>query len=145
MSDALALLKALGHPMEPVILAIRELILGVDPAVTESVKWNAPSYATSEHFATFNLRAKGGVQLVLHLGAAVRAGTGLRDAVPDPLGLLEWKSADRALITFASGADVQCHAAAFRDIVATWITFVQAPATAPAKRPGRKSSGAKTP
>jgi hypothetical protein len=38
-------------------------------------KWNAPSFRTTEFFATLNLRAKDGVDrvwLVLHLGAKVK-------------------------------------------------------------------------
>jgi Domain of unknown function (DU1801) len=127
VSAAAALLAGLAHPREPVIFALRDIILGTDSSITESVKWNAPSYATTEHFATFHLRAKDAVQLVLHLGSRGRPGVALRSAVPDPFGILDWKGADRAVATFASVADVHCHADALRNILTTWLTFVHAP------------------
>jgi hypothetical protein len=71
-----AFMAGLEHPLKPAIEAVRALVLGVDPAVSEGIKWNAPSFRTSKWFATLNLRARGGeerVWLVLHPGAKKRA------------------------------------------------------------------------
>ena len=42
-------LASLDHPFKQEILAIRQVILGADPAIAEGIKWNAPSFRTSEH------------------------------------------------------------------------------------------------
>ncbi|HYD53109.1 MAG TPA: DUF1801 domain-containing protein, partial [Gemmatimonadaceae bacterium] len=118
------LLGALDHPHLPAIRALRALVLGAAPGIREHVKWNAPSFRTTEDFATFNLRAKTGVQLVLHLGAAPRPDSPARGAVQDPDGLLTWKSADRAIVTFADHDAVTRNADALQAIVRQWITFV---------------------
>jgi len=119
--DVAALLDQLKHPRDREIRAIRELILAVDPGIQESVKWNAPSFYTSEHFATFHLRAKTGVQLVLHRGPKPRAAAGLRDAIPDPHGLLTWRGDDRAIVSFTDSDDVASKAAALQQIIRAWL------------------------
>lgn len=117
-------LAALDHPRKPEILAVRRVILGVDATIREDVKWNAPSFHTTEHFATFHLRAKDGVQVVLHLGAKPRPDAAVRAALPDPSGLLFWKSADRATVTFRDMAEVKASGKAFAAIVRAWIEHV---------------------
>ncbi len=82
-----AFLARLDHPLKPEIEAVRAIILGADPRITESIKWNAPSFALTEHFATFELRPVETVQVVFHTGAKVRPGrSGI--AIDDPAGLL---------------------------------------------------------
>jgi hypothetical protein len=56
-------LASLDHPFKQEILALRQIFLGADPSIAEGIKWNAPSFRTSEYFATFHLRAKDGVQV----------------------------------------------------------------------------------
>jgi hypothetical protein len=123
-SDVERFLAALDHPQRNAILALRAIILGADARIAESVKWNAPSFHTSEHFATFHLRAKTGVQVVLHLGAKPRPDATVRDSIDDGASLLEWRSPDRALATFRDLADVEEKRAAFAAIVRQWIAFV---------------------
>ena len=119
--DAEAFLAALDHPQKPAILAIREVILGT-PGVTEGIKWNAPSFRTTEWFATFHLRAKAGVQLILHLGAKVRAGDGITTEYPD--NLLTWLGKDRASVTFADVADLAAKREALAALIRRWIEHV---------------------
>jgi hypothetical protein len=84
-ADVETFLAALDHPLKPEILALRQVILGADPSITEGIKWNVPSFRTSEYFATMHLRAKDGIQVILHLGAKTRgtAITGVAIAIPD--------------------------------------------------------------
>ena len=119
-----AFIAALEHPHVPEIQRLREIILAAGPQVTESVKWNAPSFAAGEHFATFHLRAKQGVQVVLHLGVKPRPDAAARTEIADPGGLLEWRAADRATVTFKDAADIEARAGAFAAIVRQWIRFV---------------------
>jgi len=117
-----AFLAALDHPLKPEVLVLRQIILGADPGIAEGNKWNAPSFRTSEWFATFQLRAKDCVQVILHLGAKAR-----RDAnvvISDPASLLEWLAADRASVKFRGMADVEARGAAFADVIRQWIRHV---------------------
>ncbi|VTR97496.1 Uncharacterized protein OS=Asticcacaulis benevestitus DSM 16100 = ATCC BAA-896 GN=ABENE_19790 PE=4 SV=1: DUF1801 [Gemmata massiliana] len=114
-------LTSLEHPHKPAIREIREILLSV-PGVTEGIKWNAPSFCTTEWFATFHLRAKAGVQVILHLGAKVRAGNGV--TVDDPDELLTWLGKDRASVVFADSADVATKRETFATLIRRWIEHV---------------------
>jgi len=64
-----AFMAALDDPRKPVLEAVRHAILAASPLIAEGIKWNAPSFRTSEYFATTNLNPKGGgVRLILHTG-----------------------------------------------------------------------------
>jgi hypothetical protein len=117
-------MAALVHPFKAEIEQIRALILGVDPSIAEGIKWNAPSFRTSEYFATTNLRAKGGVGVILHLGARSRALPAGGIAIADPESLLSWLAPDRAAVTFRSAEELQAKAIAFQGILREWITYV---------------------
>lgn len=119
-----ALVAGLSHPKKDEIAALREILRGIDPAISESVKWSSPSFASTEHFATFHLRDPESVQIILHLGAKSRPDAGLRRAIPDPAGLLEWRGADRAIVTFRDLAEVVAKREALADIVRQWLPFV---------------------
>ncbi len=118
------LLASLNHPCAAEIEAVRRIILATVPGVRESVKWNAPSFAATEHFATFHLRAKSGIQVILHLGTKPQPDSGPRAAVSDPTGLLQWRGPDRATVDIRDLADVQAKAAAFAQIIQQWVAFV---------------------
>jgi hypothetical protein len=117
-------LAALDHPFKPEILALRQIILGVDPGIAEAIKWNAPSFHTSEHFATMQLRAKDGVQIILHLGAKPRdtATTGI--VIDDLEALLTWLAKDRASVTFRDMDDIDARRPAFAHVIRQWITHI---------------------
>lgn len=121
-----AFLAALDHPHRAEILALRQAILAADPRIAEGIKWNAPSFRTSEWFATFHLRAKGGVQVILHFGAKVRDRSAARAAIPDPESLLQWLGDDRASVKFRDGADVEAKRSAFAAVIRQWIEHVPA-------------------
>ena len=77
--------------------AIRSAILGDNPAISEGIKWNAPSYRTTESFATVNMRGRNGIGLILHFGAKKSANCETGAAVCDAEGLLIWLAKDRAI------------------------------------------------
>ncbi|MDC0746721.1 DUF1801 domain-containing protein [Polyangium mundeleinium] len=120
--DVEAFLASLDHPFEKEIREIRQVILGVDDRIGEGIKWNAPSFRTSEFFATFHLRAKDGVQVILHLGAKKRETPGV--TLDDPESLLEWLGKDRASVKFRDAKDIQAKRAAFVNVVRQWIEHV---------------------
>lgn len=118
------LLAGLDHPLRDDIDALRQLIRSAVDGVQESVKWNSPSFALGEHFATLRLTGKVPLQLILHLGAkksALPAG-----AVADPDALLRWLGPDRACIDFERPGDVQRRSAALHAILRQWAAHVPA-------------------
>lgn len=121
IDDVEGFLATLEHPHKPALLAIREVILST-PGVVEGIKWNSPSFRTTEWFATFHLRAKAGVMVILHLGAKVRVGDSI--AIDDPTGLLTWLGKDRASVVFADEADVAAKRKAFAALIRRWVEYV---------------------
>ena len=96
-----AFMASLVHPYKAEIAALRRLMLEVDPSVQEDIKWHAPSFRTTEYFATINLRAKSGISVILHLGAKVRQLPPGGVTINDPAKLLKWLGKDRAMVEFA--------------------------------------------
>lgn len=119
-------LASLEHPFKPEILALRQLLLGADPGIAEGIKWNAPSFRTSEYFATFQLRSRDGVQIILHRGAKKRADAAAGVPIADPGSLLEWLGSDRASVKFRDSKDIDARRAAFADLIRQWIRHVRA-------------------
>lgn len=117
-----AFLAALEHPLKREVVALRRVLLDVDPAISEEIKWNAPSFRTTRHFATMQLRRTDAVRLILHLGAARRELP--REAIADPHGLLEWLGPDRAIMGFRSAQELAANEATLVAIVRQWLRHV---------------------
>ena len=119
----------LEHPLKAEIEILRAAVLRADDRIKESIKWNAPSFYVSEHFATFKLRPPGTVQLVFHRGAKVRAddvSANIASAdLEDPAGILIWAANDRCVATFSDLKDVEAKKVALTAIVRAWIDFAE--------------------
>jgi hypothetical protein len=119
-----AFMEALVHPRRAEVETLRRIVLGASPAVREGIKWNVPSFRTTEYFATFHLRAKGAddrVRLIFHTGAKVKASATEGVAVADPTGLLSWLAKDRASVTFEGAADIAAKREALEALVRAWV------------------------
>lgn len=92
-----AYLAALDHPHAAAVATLRTVILSVVPRIREDVKWNAPSFALDDHFATFRLHPAPNFQLILHAGAKARKPPQKFD-LPDPNGWVKWAAPDRAIV-----------------------------------------------
>lgn len=115
-----AFMAELDHPMKPVLTRLREVVLGADPAITEQVKWNAPSFCwNGDDRITANIRGPGAVMLVFHRGVKVKDASGF--SFDDPAGLMKWAAKDRATVTFASLDEVESRAADLSDLVRRWV------------------------
>lgn len=121
--DVVAFIKALKHPREAEILALRKIILGVDKTIAEGIKWNSPSFHTTLDFATFHLRSKDGTLVILHRGSTPEQG-GTTMTIDDPAELLAWRGPSRAIVTFKSLDDVKQRKSAFIKILKQWISQV---------------------
>ena len=112
----------LKHPHKAAIEELRRMICAVDSSIAQGVKWNAPSFRTTEYFATTHLRSGEGIGIILHVGAKSRETPAFQ--VEDPRGLLKWLAKDRALISFSGIEDVKAHEPAIQAIVRQWIASV---------------------
>jgi hypothetical protein len=117
-------MAALRHPLKPEIEAVRRIILGAGKGIGEGIKWNAPSFHTGEHFATFHLRATDSVQVIFHLGAKVKDLPVKGLQIEDREGLLKWLAKDRGIVTLRDMKDVKARGPALADIVRQWVRFV---------------------
>lgn len=117
-------LSSLDHPSKQEILTLRRIILAADPAIAESIKWKAPSFYTSEHFATMNLRVKKGIAVILHFGAKKSDISTTGVAIPDPDSLIEWLAKDRAMVTFRDLDDIAARRSSFTKLIREWIKHV---------------------
>jgi uncharacterized protein YdhG (YjbR/CyaY superfamily) len=115
-----AYLRELDHPLKREIEAVRKTILGVSRAIGEGIKWNAPSFRTTDYFATVNVRSRDAVQLIFHRGAKVKDNT-TKMEIADPAGLIRWLATDRCLVTLGAGRDVQGRQKALAAIVRAWV------------------------
>lgn len=113
----------LNHPRKDEIETLRTIILGADSRIAESIKWNAPSFFTSEHFATFRLQPHNMVQIVFHIGAKVKSNSS-EIHIDAPAGLLTWITKDRCTITFTDMDDVKAKATVLEDVVRQWISQI---------------------
>lgn len=119
-----AFMDTLEHPFKAEIAAIRCAILGVDARIAEGIKWNAPSFRTTEYFATTHLREKAGIGVILHLGAKIRDVGPEGVVITDPDKMLKWLGKDRAMIVFKGMDDFVARRAAFEDVLRQWISNV---------------------
>jgi hypothetical protein len=100
---------------------LRLAILASDPAITETIKWNAPNFRyADEDRVTFRLQPRDQVQIIFHRGVRVRDD---RDTFEfaDPAGLLRWLSADRAVVTLADSDETATRLAAVTELVGRWM------------------------
>jgi hypothetical protein len=58
------------HPLDATMRRAREIILGADDRVTESIKWKTPTFAFEGNIASFN-PSKNLVSIMFHRGAEI--------------------------------------------------------------------------
>jgi hypothetical protein len=68
--DVDAWLDQADHPMDATMRRAREIILGADGRVTESIKWKTPTFAFRGNIASFN-PSKRLLSIMFHQGAEI--------------------------------------------------------------------------
>lgn len=116
-------MAVLSHPLAAEIAAVRAIILGASKDIGEAIKWNAPSFRTTEFFATIHLRSTKEVQVVFHLGAKKR-GEIPEMKISAPPAMLRWLAGDRCLVVMGKGAEIEARSTALKKLVQAWITYV---------------------
>jgi len=59
------------NPMKEAVLRTRELMLGADERISETIKWSTPTFMYRGNLASFQPRAKQFVSLLFHTGASI--------------------------------------------------------------------------
>jgi hypothetical protein len=118
-----AYLATLDAPLREPFTALCDLIRSADERIDETIKWNAPSFFITDHFATTGLTRDGPIRLVLHTGATKR---------PEPLAVaidggdvLTWAGTDRASITFSDPQQIQQLEPVLTSVIKQWIAQTQ--------------------
>jgi len=106
-------LSGLDHPKKKEMKAIRQLIMEVDPSITEEVKWGGPSFYYKGDIATFSPRVKEQAVLVFHQGEMLTSRTVLE---PAPKG--------KAYAKFSNMADVKAKSDDLKAVIKEWIQLM---------------------
>lgn len=104
-------LENYDNPNRGLVSKIRDFVLSVDPAVTEAIKWQAPTFIYKGNIASFFPKAKKNVTLMFHLGASTR----------DDLGLLEGDGDVSRVARFTDDADFEAKKPALEAVIRAWI------------------------
>lgn len=99
------------NPQRALVAAVRDVILEVDPRVSEAIKWQAPTFMFHGNIASFFPRSKKTVTLMFHTGATM----------DDPLGLLEGDGEVSRVARFADIADLEEKTPALEAVIRAWI------------------------
>jgi hypothetical protein len=97
----------LDHPFKAEVQVIRDMIKGVNPGITEQVKWNAPSFSYKDYIATFSLHITDRLLLIFHNPAIASIQS----------DILEGDYPDRRLVYFADMNDIQAKQPALEYVV----------------------------
>ena len=107
---------------KPLVEALLEAIAEAVPALTETIKWNAPSFCfNGKDRMTIMLHKKDRVGLILHTGVKPKEDKKAPRLFTDDTGLLEWNSNIRATISFFDLADFLSKRDLFKKGVRRWI------------------------
>lgn len=99
------------NPQKHLVQAVRRVILEADPRISETIKWQAPTFMYKGNLASFYPRSTKHVSLMFHTGASL----------PDPTGLLEGEGETSRVARFLDEADLEAKTEALRGLVAAWV------------------------
>ena len=99
------------NPQKAFVQGVRQVILNVDPRISETIKWKAPTFMFRGNIASFYPRSTKHVSLIFHTGAVL----------PDPTGLLEGDGEISRVARFRDEIDLAAKTEALRGVIAAWI------------------------
>ncbi len=108
--DVDAWLDAYDNPMKPVVMAVREAILASDDRMSETIKWQAPTFIYKGNLASFFPKAKVHATLMFHKGAEIAG----------DFPSLEGDGKEARTMKFADLAEVEAKGAELAAIVRAW-------------------------
>ena len=99
------------NPQKDLVRAVRQTILNVDPRISETIKWKAPTFMFNGNIASFYPRTTKHVSLMFHTGAVL----------PDPTGLLEGDGDTSRVARFLNVPDLEAKTEPLRRLIQAWI------------------------
>lgn len=107
---------------KPLVEAVLNAILEACPHLSETIKWNAPTFCDEgKDRMTLLLHKKDRVGLILHTGARPKEDKKGTRLFQDDTGLLEWNSNIRATITLRDLEDFSPKRDLFKRAVKRWV------------------------
>ena len=107
---------------KPLVEALLQATIEECPTLTETIKWNAPTFCYNEKDRmTIMLHKKDRVGLILHTGAKPKEDKKAPHLFTDDTGLLEWNSNIRATISFSDLTDFLSKRGLFKTAVRRWV------------------------
>lgn len=97
------------HPLDTEMRRVRDIVLGVDPRITETVKWQTPTFAYRGNIASFSA-AKRFVSLMFHRGAEI----------PGDHPALEGDGKLVRNMRFADAAEIEAKRGDLEAVIAAW-------------------------
>ncbi len=98
------------HPLKPLMLKVRRAILASDKRVTESIKWNTPTFSFNGDIASFIPHAKSSVSLMFHRGSEI----------PGRHPRLEGDARLVRTMRFASAEELKKHTPDLQKVIRAW-------------------------
>jgi hypothetical protein len=111
-----AWLERYDNPMKPVVIAVRDVILAADDRITESIKWQAPTFSYKGNLASFFPKSRSHASLMFHKGATIRGD------FPN----LEGEGREARTMKFADLAQVEARTAELQKITVAWCDQMEA-------------------
>lgn len=71
-NDVDAWMAKYENPMKPLVEAVRQIVLGADKRMAETIKWQSPTFTYKGNLASFNPRSKKHASLMFHTGASIK-------------------------------------------------------------------------
>ena len=99
------------NPQKDLVQSVRQVILDTDPRITETIKWQAPTFMYRGNIASFYPKTKTHVSLMFHTGASL----------PDPSGVLEGEGDTSRVLRILNHDDLIAKTDAIRQLVTSWI------------------------
>jgi uncharacterized protein YdhG (YjbR/CyaY superfamily) len=104
------------------VAALLAAIVEECPDLTETIKWNAPTFCDNgKDRMTIMLHKKDRVGLILHTGARPKEDKNAPHLYADESGLLEWNSNIRATISFFGLDEFLSKRDLFKKAVKRWL------------------------
>ncbi len=105
-----AWLERYDNPLKPLVERVREIILGADDRIGDTIKWSTPTFVYRGNLASFQPRAKQFVSILFHDGAAI----------PGNHPLLEGGGEVARYARLASADDVEARRPELEAVVRAW-------------------------
>ena len=100
-----------AHPFTEEIKLVRDIVLGADERIDETIKWNRQSFIYKGYLASFFVNAKKIVRLMFHKGALL----------PNKNCLLTGDGKQGGVVKFDNMEDIEKKKDALVSVVLEWI------------------------